>query len=313
MTMLEARNIGVTSGGINSPNGGLFARLGKTSLRKQIGWHVAQAEPHAALMTITPDAARDLLVRNEGEDYHNRPLSGGTVSRYASEMARGWRLTGETIIISRSGKLLNGQHRLQACIASGQSFQTFVVFGIADDAFAFMDKGKKRTAADIFSINGIADQNVVASATLWVWKYYHSGMQNPHGGTGPEPDQLYDFFLQHQGLLDSLTSGRRFVSKALASMSLMTALHYLCAKKNKALADSFFYDVATNDGVKKSSAAGRLHNRLLDERIAGGSLSNIYAAAFTVMSWNSIRRNEKPPLLRWRTEGAPDIPFPAVV
>lgn len=308
--MLETKS--VNSGSEPIFKDSLFARFGKATLRKQIGWHVAQAEPHAAIILITPADAEDLLKRNQGEDYHNRPVSTGTVTRYENEMSRGWRLTGETIIISRSGRLLNGQHRLLACVASGVAFRTFVAFGVADDAFAFMDKGKKRTASDIFSINGVVDSVLVAAATAWVWRYHNTNMRHASGGEAPEPDQLYSYFLTLPLFSDSAEAGRRFATKRLAAPSLMMAMHYLCAQKHRAVADAFFYAVATGENIKKTSPQYRLRDRLIDERVAGGKLSDLYVAAFTVMAWNAARANRRAPTLRWRTEQAPDLPFPAI-
>src|SRR6185437_3150702 len=203
--MLEAKSIDVGGCGAS-----LFARLGKTSFKKQLGWHTASEEPHAAVITVTPAMADELLRRNEGEDYRNRTLSAGTLEKYINEMKRGWKLTGETIILSKSGRLLNGQHRLHACIAAGIAFQTFVVFGVEDDAFAFMDVGRKRTAGDIFSIHGVTAANKMASATFWIWKYHNTKMNTPAAGASPTPDQLYDYYTSvAPNLAASVTVGRQ--------------------------------------------------------------------------------------------------------
>lgn len=305
--MLEAKSIDVGGCGAS-----LFARLGKTSFKKQLGWHTASEEPHAAVITVTPAMADELLRRNEGEDYRNRALSAGTLEKYTNEMKRGWKLTGEAIILSKSGRLLNGQHRLHACIAAGIAFQTFVVFGVEDDAFAFMDIGRKRTAADIFSIHGVKDANKMASATFWIWKYHNTKMSNPDAGKGPTPDQLYDFYVnQAGGLSGSVTVGGRI--KDLAPPSLMIALHYLCSQKSASQAEKFFMGVATGANLPEKDAALRLRNRLIDERVGGTHLSDIYIAAFTVQAWNAMRQRRSVRIFRWRGEQNPTQPFPSIV
>lgn len=306
--MLSAK--GTTNGG--GGFAGLFtARPATTPFRKQVGWHIQQDEPHAAVLEITPGMARELMGRNEGEEYRNRALSLGKLTRYVTDMKRGWRLTGEAIILSKSGRLLNGQHRLKACIDAGVPFQTFVVFGIDDDAFAFMDIGKTRTAADIFSIHGIGDCNRMASAAYWVWKYHNSDMGWPQSGEGPTPDELWDFYsVKHPGLAQSIRFGIHF--NGLAAPSLMIALHYLCAQKSRGLADDFFAAVSSGVGLRANSPELRLRNRLIEARIGGAKLSNIFEAAFTVLAWNAMRRGQKAPLLKWRTEQAPDLPFPSI-
>src|SRR6185437_7990465 len=93
-----------------------------------------------------------MLERNSDDTYRNRPLNNVRVRRYARGMERGWKITGETIIFSNDGVLLNGQTRLTACIHAGVSFSTFVAFGIEREAFKYMDgDGACRTASDVFS------------------------------------------------------------------------------------------------------------------------------------------------------------------
>ena len=306
--MLEAKSIDLSGSVAN----GLFSRLGKTPFKKQIGWHVNCDEPHATVMTVTPLMADELLRRNEREDYRNRTLSASTLDKYTDEMKRGWKLTGETIIISKSGRLLNGQHRLHACIAAEKSFQTFVVFGVDDDAFAFMDIGRKRTAGDIFSIHGIKDANRMASATLWIWKYHNTKMNTPPAGASPTPDQLYDYYNSvAPNLTASVTVGRQ--CKDLAPPALMVALHYLCSQKSAAHADKFFVGIATGVNLTAKDPALKLRNRLIEERIGGGTLSDIYIAAFTVQAWAAARQGRAVGIFRWRGEQNPTQPFPSII
>ncbi len=298
----------------NGPGDGLFGLLGKTPFRKQVGWHVKQGTPHAAVITITPAIAEDLLKRNFGEGWQNRSLSRITIEKYKNAMQCGWRLTGETIIISKSGRLLNGQHRLHACLISGSAFTTFVVFGIDDDAFAFMDRGKIRTAGDIFSIQGIPDANMVAAATLWVWKYHNTKMLSPDGAQTPPPDQLFDYFGSHHPQIpESIKAGRPFGERKIAGPSLMTALHYLCSRKNREASDWFFSSVATGAELRAIDPALKLRNKLIEDRIGGSRIADIYVAAYTVQAWNAMRQNKRIGLFRWRGEGAPDQPFPSII
>lgn len=69
-------------------------------------------------VTITPEKAKTLLVMNT----KNRKLSRKLVQKYASDMAAGrWPYNGDPIRVSVSNVLLDGQHRLEACIAAAPS------------------------------------------------------------------------------------------------------------------------------------------------------------------------------------------------
>lgn len=295
------------------PDATLFSAAADADLvkaRQTLNALVASKAPTAMVMTVDPVFAKAALERN----VNNRPASTPTLRKYEGRMQTGWKLTGETIIFSKNGNLLNGQHRLQACISAGATFQVFVVFGVDDDAFAFMDIGKTRGAKDIFAINGVQNAAAMAASSLWLWKYLNTGMMEPASWLKPTHDQLYEFYLEHEGLQKSCTAGHRFAENKVAPQAIMTALHYLCAQKHKSAADHFFEKVATGIGFKKSSEpAAKLRKRLLDEKIGGRQLQDLYVGAYTVMVWNAMRQNKPVPLMRWRGDQNPDQTFPRIV
>lgn len=295
------------------PNAADFASDAQPDLVSARVWlneMISDQATRAMVRAVDPPMARALLELNTS----NRPASSPTLKKYEARMRRGWKLTGETIIVSRNGALLNGQHRLHACISSGRTFQVFLVFGIDDDAFAFMDIGKTRGASDIFSIYGVSNAASMSAAALWVWKYQNTGMLEPASWLKPTHDQLYEFFLEHQGLQKSYTAGHRFAENKVAPQAIMTALHYLCSKVSRSAADDFFEKVATGIGLKKASEpAAKLRKRLLEDKIGGRRLGDLYVGAYTVMVWNAMRQNGPVPLMRWRGEQNPDQPFPRIV
>jgi hypothetical protein len=95
--------------------------------------------------TITPDRARAMLANNEG----NRRRRDRTVARYAATMVAGnWVMSAEPIIVGKTGRLLNGQHRLSAIMASGVAVRALVAYGVDDATFLVLDRGIPRTIAD---------------------------------------------------------------------------------------------------------------------------------------------------------------------
>jgi ParB-like chromosome segregation protein Spo0J len=67
-----------------------------------------------------------------------------------------WCLTGEPIIISDDSEILNGHHRLQACLEAGVGFISAVTYGVTDDlSFAHIDVGNIRSRAQVLEISGV--------------------------------------------------------------------------------------------------------------------------------------------------------------
>ena len=214
-------------------------------------------------MIITPMMAGVMLERNT----RNRNVSPHHFKKLAKQMAeKQFPQTGEPIIFSSKGVLLNGQHRLIACVQAGVNFTCDVRFGIADEAFAYMDQGKKRTTANIFAIYGVDNYSAYASATRLVMMYYNNDLASVQlsGTETKAPQEIYEYYLQHPKLADSFPIFSEFKKSKLAPPSIMMALHYICARRAAAEADVFFHKIGTglNFGGKKDPAY-RLYQLLI--------------------------------------------------
>lgn len=109
---------------------------------------------------ITPELAKQWLTVNT----INRKPSKAAIKYYANEMKLGhWGLNGESIIFSNTHKLLDGQQRLMACVMTGISFESVVVYNVIESNFGTIDTGKKRTVSDYLSSMGIPDYPVLAA------------------------------------------------------------------------------------------------------------------------------------------------------
>lgn len=109
----------------------------------------------SSTVMMTPEKARYLLTKNN----INRKLRPHWVSELAGAIRNGeWKLTHQGIAISKSGRLLDGQHRLMAILSSGIPVPIIVAENCDDEMFAFVDKGMKRTLGDSLGIKkGVAE------------------------------------------------------------------------------------------------------------------------------------------------------------
>jgi hypothetical protein len=99
--------------------------------------------PHA--VHVTPELAAEWLSNNEG----NRNVRQGHVRSLSADMtALRWKLTHQAIAFSTTGRLLDGQHRLHAIIASGVGAPLLIFIGLPDDLFGALDRNMKRTMTD---------------------------------------------------------------------------------------------------------------------------------------------------------------------
>lgn len=130
---------------------------------------------------VTPSIAAKLLEQN---DENNRNVNQRVVDSYAQQMVKGlWHDdSGETIKISKSGKIIDGQHRLNAVIRAAElpkitgkgkyhHSNMLIISGIPDSAITSIDDGYKRTLGNAFHMTGkgIPNQTAVNGALKVLW------------------------------------------------------------------------------------------------------------------------------------------------
>ena len=113
----------------------------------------------ASIEEITPAQAEKLLERND----NNRSVSIPHVEAMARDMLdRKWEMTGEAIKLSPDGKLLDGQHRLLACVKSCTPFTTLVIRDLP--SYEMGDAGAKRTYGNVLQMSGFKSGNATGAA-----------------------------------------------------------------------------------------------------------------------------------------------------
>lgn len=122
------------------------------------------SEPMETRLTlVTPAMAREWLERNTD----NRPLRPGVVDGFLNAYRRGeWKITHQGIAFAKSGRLLDGQHRLT--FISQLPDKTVVPMNVSndldEDAFDSIDQGFKRTTSDLYGVSG----GLVAAARFMI-------------------------------------------------------------------------------------------------------------------------------------------------
>ena len=137
------------------------------------------------VVAISPNMARELLATSEG----NRSIKSAKVASYARDIKAGkWVLNGETIIISSKGVLLDGHHRLKACLVADTSFQAIICRGVDDKtSINTIDMGSSRNVQDVLHFNGYKDTKQIA-AIVGVLMSLEAG--RPHSANASSQEYL---------------------------------------------------------------------------------------------------------------------------
>lgn len=273
----------------------------RVSLRTQLSQWCKAPSPQAEIMTITPELAVLMLERNLD---NNRAQSRHTIRSYEREIIdHRMMLTNQGIGFDANGRLVDGQHRLMACVQSKESFESVVVFGLDPDCFMYVDSGKKRTAADKVGIAGFPERNNLAAAARIVLCHGLVGIQYPPPRSGylgimPKGNQkipetfIVDFLHEHPKFVELrhwYSTYRRFPP---ITTSLFHALHWLIQEKHPKLANTYIEQICLGESVTRSDNVYRLREHLISLHLSREKVSKAWQATWIIDAFNDTRRGK---------------------
>jgi hypothetical protein len=101
--------------------------------------------------TITPAMAQELLDNSRCI----KPLRSLDVSRLVREFDNdNFEFNGATIVLDENGHLIDGQTRLAACVESGKSFKSYIVYGVETEGQYTKDTGRSRNVVQYLGTHG---------------------------------------------------------------------------------------------------------------------------------------------------------------
>jgi hypothetical protein len=256
-------------------------------------------------MIITPAYAESLLAKNT----KNRTRIRAHLRRIEECLARGeWVFNGEPIIVSSTGRVLDGQHRLMACVNTGISIDTNVVFGVDESVFDTIDQGSSRTIGNVLDIDGEENYNMVAASAKLFWTFCKSGQVYDNGNahfsfTATAARKLLH---DHPGIRDSVLLCKK--CEHFNSKSLIAAMHYVFTMVNATFAAELV-EVVDLGGGDKDRPFHVLREHLIYSRVNRVSMRNRSIAAKTIRAFNAEVTGEWVKRLTFKQDGH----FPKVI
>lgn len=256
------------------------------------------------LATITPEIASKWLAMNLE---NNRPIQEKRIKDYANDMQRGqWRIDGNTIKFNRDGRLIDGQHRLCACVQSGATFETYVIRGLELDAIQTIDRGMSRSNGQMLHMRyGVPNANAVAAALAILWRHENGILRDrSHALSGPEAERMIH---EHPGMADSVMAIA--LGKSIAPVSILAFCHYVFSEQDKQLADVFFAKLCTGTDMVTGEPVALLRQRLIASKLTPrNKLGWSETLAIFIKAWNLTKQKRSVKILRWNE----DEDFPVI-
>jgi len=265
------------------------------------------------ILTIDPKTASEWLQNRWGDQ---RPVRVGHVQRLVSDMLNDRFRVSPDAILRVSGKLANGQHRLEAVVQANKS-QTFLVMQSNDDElYKVIDSGLKRTASD--SLIGIPYAQNMPAIARWVQSYESQNFSpmtrkargNRENGKTSLDTQvaIIEYCLEHQRILGEAAQFvvSIWVESKLLPISMGAALYVLASRRKlKESVQQFLQSVYVTGG---DNVAGDLRNKLTLNRSSRNPIPQGYVFGILIKSFRSYCNGTRPGILKW----AKDEAFPVL-
>lgn len=209
---------------------------------------------------LTPMLAEELLAINDD----NRPISKSRVNAYMHDIIAGnWALNGETIIISRDGRMNDGQHRCRAVINANQSIPVVLIFGLDRESRLTTNQGKAKGAGDYAGMLGIDNARGVTAVARMVltWK----DARQVTGSRAVSHADTLAFLRENEARLqDAYRLSRRMYKTArpLGACAVLGSCFYLCAEIDEAAATAFFAALENGHNLNVNDPILTARNRL---------------------------------------------------
>lgn len=233
------------------------------------------------VMTITPAAASAMLDKHAHD--RNRTLRQRKIEMYADDMKnKRWDLNGETIIIASDKTVLDGHHRLWACVMAGVPFTTAVAHNIDPDKFKSIDTGAPRTGADVIHSSGTHKyQRQIATACALLIRYKAGGLMHK---VAPAPRDISDYFDAHPDVLTWVEAASKGDMRAFAPY--IGACMYAAGQGRwRPKCVEFVNGLISGAELPKGSPILALRNRLLSK---GERLGTFERFALVIQAWNAF-------------------------
>jgi hypothetical protein len=255
------------------------------------------------IVKINAAIAAEMLKSN----IDNRAEAKAHVRFLKDQMIAGkWKFTADPIKISKTGRVLDGQHRLMAIIESNTEHDFLICYDLDNEIFDVLDTGKNRSAGNVLSIKGFENYVSVAALSKMIIRYnsgQYSGLLTGFGGVGgrkPVTNQDILAFAESNDLMPYLRFGSVLNDKCkLLTRTVYAFFYYLFTNIDEQSANIFFEKLVTGVGLTHKDPILYLRNKLIEDMGANNKMNARSKMGYVLKCWNLYRKNEECTFIRF--------------
>lgn len=257
------------------------------------------------IATVSPALAEVMLTLNT----HNRRLAEKRATTHANAIKGGrWQTTHQGLAFDISGRLLDGQHRLEGIAQAGVPVEIVVSFGWPESVFTSLDTGAQRTTDDFLKLEGASYPPLRAAvARALVIAEMPDKTQTPDKGlvvqkaheiAGPDLDLCLT-------LAFDIGSTRKIMRPSACALAL-----YLIKTRspNAQRFDEFVDSLRTGANLAFNSPILKFREFILKKHNdMGGGWAIAYQSGALIQAWNAWVTGRRAGNLAWKSRNLPEV------
>jgi len=253
--------------------------------------HRKENEITSKVVIVTPSLAVEYL----SNQIKNRPLSALRVDKYAKDITNDrWMVTHQGLAFDYDGRLIDGQHRLNAIIKANKPVKMIASFNVDPSTFIVFDTGGNRKPSDIIALEGYASRVArMASASIVYCINYELGFAPSKGlpkSIGNANVAVINYFKNNIGIMASAEYIAGYPRRdTLVPDSVSCFIHYQIQKKyseRNDIANDFIRQLLTGDNLPAESVIAELRRQLMASRMGNHKLMLSIIVARTIIAFN---------------------------
>lgn len=251
---------------------------------------------------LTPEIASHLLSINND----NRNIRRIALTRYTKNITDGqWIYNGESIKVSSTGELNDGQHRCEAVVKTGIPIEVDFKFGLDRDSRKTLDQPATRIAADYLRMGSTVNSETAAAVTRVVLSYEAADRKRV-GSTGAVTNaEIVQRVMTDSKIAESaeFASQRKRFCINLLKPHQVGFLHYILTDIDASDADLYLDQILQGVNIGREDAAFAVRTRLIsDSRLTAAEKIEL-----ALRGWVAFRRKRPVHMVRINGQELPQL------
>ncbi|MEP3667773.1 MAG: hypothetical protein ABJN42_13695 [Roseibium sp.] len=218
-------------------------------------------------VTVTPEMARKWL---NDHNRDNRKVQRAHIDIIARDIVNGqWMVNAQPICFTGNPleddepmRLLNGQHRLHACVAANMAIDIPIAINIPEEAFATYDTQAKK---GIQTGESAADARNLNAAARFQWRI-DSGL-NPLSTESPSATDIKNTVERHPEMVEAMAMARKKEFGELGTTGVLTFfIYHVLQDGGKEIGGRYLEQLSTGVGLEEGNPVLRVINKVKGKR-----------------------------------------------